>query len=160
MKTNTYTLTSGIHSEYLRNMFINRVSHLMKFLTLIFALTASAINAQSIDKTVQGIVTQTEDGEKLAGVHIQLKGTAIGTITEADGKFTFPQKLKAQDVLVFSFVGLKTLEYTIIETTPEFIEIQMAYEDFTMVGELSDDGVYTARKRPFSKVFNALKRNR
>jgi hypothetical protein len=161
MKTNTYPIHSGIQLQYLSNLFRIPVSRLICFLTLIFALMAtSTITAQSTDKTVKGVVTQTEDGEQLVGVHIQLKGTTFGTVTDAGGKFAFPQKLKATDVLVFSFVGLKTIEFTIAETTPEFIAIQMAYEDFTMVGELSDDEVYTARKRPLSKVFSALKRNR
>lgn len=161
MKTNTYNPNSVIQSECLSNIFDNRVSRLISFLTLVFVLTATnSITAQSPDKTVKGVVTQAEDGEQLAGVHIQLKGTTLGTITDAGGKFTFPQRLKAQDVLVFSFVGLKTQELTITETTPEFIDIQMTYEDFTIVGELGDDGVFTARKRPLSWVFNALKRNK
>jgi hypothetical protein len=159
MKTNT--LNSSIQSEGLSTTFTNRVSPLINFLVLILMVTAThAITAQSQDKTVKGVVSQAEDGEKLAGVHIQLKGTSFGTITDAGGKFTFPQQLKVQDVLVFSFVGLKTQEFTITETTPEFIDIQLVYEDFTMVGELSDDGVYTARKRPLSRLFSGLKRNR
>jgi hypothetical protein len=159
MKTNT--LNSSVQFECLINLFNNRVSSLISFLVLIFMVTVTpSIKAQSPDKTVKGIVSQAEDGEKLAGVHIQLKGTSFGTITDAGGKFTFPQQLKVQDVLVFSFVGLKTQEFTITETTTEFIDIQMVYEDFTMVGELSDDGIYTARKRPLSRLFTGLIRNR
>jgi hypothetical protein len=161
MKTNTYPFHSGIPAGNLGNPFNKSVGRLISLFTLVLVLMAtSSSRAQATDKTVAGVVTQSEDGEQLAGVHIQLKGTALGTITDALGKFSFPQKLKDQDVLVFSFVGLKTLEYTITEATPEFIDIQMTYEDFTLVGDLCDDGLFSARKRPLARVWTALKRNR
>jgi len=130
-------------------------------IAFVFAmLTANFVSAQSADRAFKGIVTHADDGEQLAGVHIQLKGTSFGTVTDASGKFEFPQKLKVQDVLVFSFVGLKTLEFAITETSPDFLNIQMTYEEFTMVGELGDDGVFSARKRPLAWFWDGLKRNK
>jgi hypothetical protein len=159
MKTNMNHLPSGIQLENLKTIFSNRATRLFSLFTLLFVLVATnSITAQSTDKIVKGIVTHSDDGEQLAGVHIQLKSTAIGTVTDASGKFTFPQKLKAQDVLVFSFVGLKTLEYTIVESTPEFLDIQLSYEDFTMVGELGDSGLYTAKQRPLARLWTSVKR--
>ena len=42
----------------------------------------------------------------LDGVNILLKGTKTGTTTNKKGEFTFPKKLKAGDILVFSYLGL------------------------------------------------------
>ena len=161
MKTNTNHPHSGAQSERLRSLIHFRVARWLRLVTLLLALTGiTTITAQSAERIVKGRVTQAEDSEQLAGVHIQLKGTTLGTTTDAGGQFTFPQKLKAQDILVFSFVGLKTQEYTVTETTPEFLDIQMTYEDITMVGELSDDDVFTARKHVLTRVFSALRRNK
>ncbi|SHF23067.1 TonB-linked outer membrane protein, SusC/RagA family [Mariniphaga anaerophila] len=48
-------------------------------------------------------------GELLPGVSIQVKGTAQGTITDMDGRYSLNVP-DAQSVLVFSFVGMQTRE--------------------------------------------------
>jgi TonB-linked SusC/RagA family outer membrane protein len=60
----------------------------------------------------QAIVTGTvtdQQGAPLAGVTIMVKGTQIGTLTDASGKFTIPNVPK-NATLVFSFVGMKQQE--------------------------------------------------
>jgi hypothetical protein len=37
----------------------------------------------------RGVVTSAEDGSPLPGVNVVLKGSAIGTSTDADGRFNF-----------------------------------------------------------------------
>lgn len=66
--------------------------------------------AQNI--TVKGKVTSQDDGTGLPGVSIVVKGTSIGTTTDAEGQFS----LNAPDqnaVLVFSFIGYKTQEVVV-----------------------------------------------
>lgn len=48
-------------------------------------------------------------GQALPGVAVLIKGTATGTITDADGNFTLTD-ISVNSTLVFSFVGLKTQE--------------------------------------------------
>lgn len=50
-----------------------------------------------------------ENGEALPGVNVQIKGTAKGTITEADGSFHLDAR-EPGEVLVFSFVGYEAKE--------------------------------------------------
>ncbi len=59
-------------------------------------------------KTVTGKVTDTS-GMPLPGVSVSLKGTTNGTITDANGNYSFAN-LPDNAVLVFSFVGMKTQE--------------------------------------------------
>jgi TonB-linked SusC/RagA family outer membrane protein len=57
---------------------------------------------------VTGTVTA-EDQSGIPGVSVLIKDTSIGTVTDANGKFAIRTR-SADDVLVFSFVGFKTVE--------------------------------------------------
>ncbi|WP_297087741.1 SusC/RagA family TonB-linked outer membrane protein [uncultured Draconibacterium sp.] len=72
-------------------------------LGMCFALLGSAIAQQSVTGTVID-----EEGIGIPGVSIVQKGTNNGTITDVDGNYTI--KVPGDAVLVFSFVGMKTLE--------------------------------------------------
>lgn len=58
---------------------------------------------------ITGTVTSSDDGSELPGVFVTVKGTTLGTITGADGKFTLQVPSNAR-TLVFSFVGYVTQE--------------------------------------------------
>ena len=84
----------------------------LRYLIIFFALaTASLAHAQEI--TVSGKVTDATDGSLLPGVTIVVKNTTTGTVTDADGKYSV--KVKKDAVLVFSYVGYQTQEFTITE---------------------------------------------
>jgi len=61
-------------------------------------------------KTVTGTVTD-DGGLPLPGVNVILKGTSTGSQTDFDGNYSIDAS--KGDILVFSFVGLKTAEYTV-----------------------------------------------
>ncbi|MFA8300249.1 MAG: SusC/RagA family TonB-linked outer membrane protein [Hyphomicrobiales bacterium] len=84
---------------------MKKISLLLAFLLM---LSTQAIFAQS--ETIKGLVTD-ENNEPLPFVTVVIKGTTNGSTTSIDGSF----QLDAQpnDVLVFSFVGYKTLEVPI-----------------------------------------------
>lgn len=58
--------------------------------------------------TISGVVSD-EKGETLKGVSIMVKGTAKATMTDDNGKFQVSAETE-NVVLVFSFIGYKTLE--------------------------------------------------
>ena len=74
-------------------------------LTLIFTVS---LTAQEIKVT--GVVTD-DSKATLPGTTIVVKGTAKGTTTDVDGKFTI--SAKTGDVLQFSYVGLETKSITV-----------------------------------------------
>ena len=88
-------------------------------LLMVSCLIANPIFAQRTDRTVTGVV-RSLDGP-LLGATIVLKGTTIGVMSNDDGAFTFPKKLTENDVLVVSYLGYKSREVTIQQTT-SFIE--------------------------------------
>jgi TonB-linked SusC/RagA family outer membrane protein len=66
---------------------------------------------QPQQKEITGKVTDTE-GLPLPGVSVVIKGTTIGTITNADGEFSLKIPFDTE-ILQFSFVGMKTQEIPI-----------------------------------------------
>ncbi len=93
------------------------------------------------EQWIKGVVRD-ETGEPLPGVSVIRKGTTQGTATDADGRFEFPYKLKAGDVLTFSFIGFTSIDYVVPEKAPGDVGIvlTMAYE--VMMGELVSDVPY------------------
>ncbi len=67
------------------------------------------------EKSVKGKVTDAE-GLPLPGVSVIIKGTATGTVTNADGEYSIPN-VPANTILQLSFVGLKTLEVAVGDQT-------------------------------------------
>ncbi|MBQ0056027.1 MAG: TonB-dependent receptor [Bacteroidales bacterium] len=58
--------------------------------------------------TVTGVVTETS-GEPIIGATVREKGTNVGTITDMDGRYSL-KVANAKATLVFSYVGLETIE--------------------------------------------------
>ncbi len=75
---------------------------------LLFIFSTSSGYAQNI--TVRGKVTGT-NGEELAGVSIQVKGTSQGTSTDVNGNFTITTSANA--TLVFSTIGYSEIEESV-----------------------------------------------
>lgn len=90
--------------------------HLFRIAWVIFlllpAITALGANP-SQDRTVSGVVTSAMDKEPLIGVSVLVKGTAIGGITDFDGKYSL--NVKAGETLVFSYIGYVTQEIRIAD---------------------------------------------
>ena len=74
----------------------------------IFLVFSSSVFGQV--RTLSGIVTG-ERGEALSGVSVKVKNTSMGTVTNADGKFSI-QIQASHSVLIFSFIGYATKEVT------------------------------------------------
>lgn len=71
------------------------------------------------DLTVRGQIREKESNGELPGVSIVLKGTQIGTITDANGRFSLdiPESARENGVLVFSFVGYESKEVPVNNQT-------------------------------------------
>jgi hypothetical protein len=79
---------------------------------LILLLCFSLISAKAQERTVTGIVKSSEDNSEVPGVNVVVKGTAIGTITDMDGRYTI-EVPSDESTLVFSYIGLKSEEISV-----------------------------------------------
>lgn len=98
-----------------------------------------------------------EFNEPLPGVSIYLKGASVGTTTDLDGKFTFPQELEAGDVLVFSFIGYETREYVVPKNAPAVLEIPLIFFEAALIGEVSVNELYTGKKPALNSLWQKVK---
>jgi len=58
---------------------------------------------------ITGKVTDSQTGESMPGVNIVVKGTTVGTLTDADGIYSLSVP-NSNAILVFSFVGYASQE--------------------------------------------------
>jgi TonB-linked SusC/RagA family outer membrane protein len=72
---------------------------------------AASMGAWAQERTVSGTVKD-ENGTGMPGVNVLIKGTALGTATDANGQFRISVPT-ADAVLVFSFVGYTTREMVV-----------------------------------------------
>lgn len=91
----------------------------MKKLLLLFVLFVftgvTAMFAQT--KVITGTVTSAVEGEgAIPGVTVQVKGTTVGTVTDANGKYTLSVPQNAT-TLVFTYIGMKKQEVEIAGRT-------------------------------------------
>ncbi|MBK3516208.1 SusC/RagA family TonB-linked outer membrane protein [Carboxylicivirga marina] len=91
-----------------------------KFLMLLLFLVPISLMAQEL--SITGKVLDKETNEPLPGVTVYIKGTTNGTISGNSGEFNI--RVKKADVLVFSFIGMKTKEVVVGDETNLTIHIE------------------------------------
>ncbi len=92
-------------------MNLKKKHNSLKRLSLSVMLLMIISTAFSQNKSINGLVTSSEDGQPLIGVSVIVKGTSNGTTTDLDGKFLL--KTPDNSTLVFSMIGMKTQEIKI-----------------------------------------------
>lgn len=105
--------------------------------TAAFAGSGTALQ----EKSVTGQVLSSS-GESLPGVTILVKGTTQGTISDVDGNFSISD-VRSEDILVFSFIGMKEKEVLVGDQT----NIEITMEDAVIgVDEIVVVGYGTQKK--------------
>ncbi|OUR94725.1 hypothetical protein A9Q87_03575 [Flavobacteriales bacterium 34_180_T64] len=96
-------------------------------LLMLFFGASNFVNAQ-----VSGTVSD-DNSQPLPGVSVIIKGTATGTTTDFDGKYTI--NASDGDVLVFSYVGFETQEGTVSGNTMDIkMQSGVALDEIVLVG--------------------------
>ena len=96
--------------------------------TILFVLLFVAMHGQSQTLQVRGTVTTAS--KPISSVSVQVKGTPKGVRTDRKGEYTIT--VKVSDVLVFSHIGMQTVEYSVkegdavlnVDLTPKIEELQ------------------------------------
>ena len=80
-----------------------------KKLTMLLACLFLAIGGAMAQTQVNGTVVSQDDGQPVVGATVQVPGTNVGSVTDADGKFvlTMPQ---GSNILRVSYVGMEPIE--------------------------------------------------
>ena len=107
-----------------------------------FLLSMICLFAFAQGKQIQGVVKDAT-GEPMIGVNVLVKGTANGSITDLDGKFTIPD-VKSSDVLVVSYIGFLSQEIPVGSQTSFNVILK---EDSETLDEVVVIGYGTVKRR-------------
>ena len=141
-------------ANILEKVFVDKIIHYEIIGRQIILSNGTASNNNSIQqqKSVSGKVTDLSGGS-LPGVTVAIKGTANGTITDANGIYSLT-KVPENSSLVFSFVGMKNQEIKIgIQTT---IDVVLA-EETVGIEEVVAIGYGTQRKKDLTGSLSSIK---
>jgi TonB-linked SusC/RagA family outer membrane protein len=126
------------------------------------------LSPEQSEKQITGLVTD-ESGEPLPGVSIQLKGSALGTITGEDGTYI----IKVPDengVLVYSYIGYIPVEQSVSSHTSINVVLKEGIQNLDEVvvigygtarrvnlsGAISTASAETFESRPIQNAVSAL----
>lgn len=101
--------------------------------------------------TLTGTVTEQSTAISLPGVNVVIKNTSTGTATDFDGNYEI--KVNMGDVLVFSYVGYKTIEITY--SGQDSLNVQLD-EDAAQLDEIVVIGYGTTTKKDATGSVEAI----
>ena len=125
-------------SKFLNKLIATSFLFLFAGMMQLSANDANSAVLQGI--TITGTVT--ENGTPMPGVNVIVKGTAIGQVTDGNGRYTITAP-NSTSVLVFSFIGYTTQEFTVGNQTT--INVAMS-EDASLIEEVVVVGYGTMRR--------------
>lgn len=124
--------------------YVSRIGLLI--LTLLFTLHLSAQNKRTITGTILD-----EKGESIIGASVAVKGTANGTITDIDGKFSLD--VNENDILAITYVGFLAQEIPV--TGKSNLQITLK-ENAEMLDEIVVVGYGVMRKRDLTGAVSSI----
>lgn len=105
------------------------------------------LQAQTVERAVVKGYVKNNKGELLPGVTIAIKGTTLGTVSDADGHFKLEVPKRKDIILVFTFVGMKKKEIPFKNEK----ELQVVMEDESMkMDEVVVTGYANIDKKSFT----------
>lgn len=119
------------------------------FFTCFLLASVTTIYAQT--KTISGKVVD-QANEPLIGVSVLVQGTTNGTITDIDGMYSL--SAKQGDVLVFSYLGMKSQSVTVGAQNAINVVLE---DDAKMLTETVVIGYGTAKKRDLTGSIASIK---
>jgi TonB-linked SusC/RagA family outer membrane protein len=115
----------------------------IQYFYFFLVLFAGVIQAQAQNVTVSGTVISNSN-ETLIGVNVLLKGTALGTVTDVNGKFVIdvPSQSISSGILVFSYIGYVSTSVAInnqVNLTVTLAEDVTSLQEIVVTGYQSEE---------------------
>lgn len=113
------------------------------------------LQVPTVRQVIRGKVVD-KGGQPLPGVTIRVKGTRLGFTTNEKGEFYYkaPNGVKEGSVLIFSYIGFKTLERKTASNTLMKVVLE---EDVDVLSEVVVTGMFQRRKEGFTGSVNQIK---
>jgi TonB-dependent SusC/RagA subfamily outer membrane receptor len=126
---------------------------LLNLLLLISLYANAGGNPSATDKKITGKVLDSKDASPLPGVNVLIKGTGIGTSTDASGNYEINVPNESS-VLVFSFVGFTSQEIAV--GNQSVVDVNLA-TDAKALTEVVVIGYGTVRKSDLTGAVATIK---
>lgn len=95
----------------------------MKKLSLVFAMVLVAFQFAAAQRTITGTVTDAASGTALISANVLVEGTAVGTVTDVEGKYSI-EVPEGASVLVFSYIGYTQQRITL--SAADVVDVSLA----------------------------------
>lgn len=118
---------------------------------IFFFLCLLSIPGFTQEIKLTGIVTEASTKEPMPGVTVRVKGTGNGVMSDVDGRYTI--QVNQNDTLVFSIIGMRTVEKTVASDSP--VDIAME-EDFVALDQVVVIGYGTVKKSHLSGAVGSI----
>lgn len=122
-----------------------------KKLYIFFLLCLLTLSGFSQGIKVTGVITEASTKEPMPGVTIQVKGTTNGTISNVDGQYSI--MAKKNDILIFSTIGMKTVEQKITSDAPVNVTLE---DDNVQLDQVVVIGYGTVKKSHLSGAVSSV----
>ncbi len=130
-------------------MIMKKIYMRLSMTAALLLMLASVVLAQ--ERTVTGTVTD-ESGSGMPGVNVLVRGTSIGTATDANGGYSI--SVPGNDaVLIFSFIGYESKEESV--GTRSTVDIAMS-PDVQTLSELVVTGYSSQRKKDITGAVSVV----
>jgi len=96
---------------------IRSLQHSKTLLSIFFICFSMSLTAQTV---VRGVIRDKATNETLIGAAISVKGKNTGVITDIDGKWELKFDDKLPVTLICSYLGYRTIEFTVTKTEESF----------------------------------------
>lgn len=121
-----------------------------KIATIVLLFSISTISAQ-----IKGKVTDSKN-QPLSFVSIYLDGTVTGTTSNEEGIYELPFKKKGKHIVVFQFLGFKTLKRTVdINSFPFELNVRLHEEQVTL-----DEVTINSKENPANRIIRSVIANK
>ena len=122
-------------------------------LATIKAAGAATGAASDVKAVVKGVVSD-DKGNKLPGATVSVKGTSVGTTSDAEGRFSINMPAGSR-VLVVSFIGMKTQEIEVGSRTN--VDVVMVMDDQSLDEVVVRIGYGTTKRSDVTSSITSIK---
>ena len=113
------------------------------FILIGFLAISPLMANDATDAHIAGHILDAHTQEHLSFVNVQVKGTALGCLTDESGHFYLKNLPEGQLTIVFSMIGYETIEKTLTLHRDTLVEMNIAISEASF---LIDNVVVTANK--------------
>lgn len=122
---------------------LNRINLIVFFFVFFFSIS---LYSKEPTNRLTGKITDLKERNPIVGVNVYIKGTTKGTVTNIDGYYEL-EVPSGENIVVFSFIGYKTIEKKVNLTANKKIDVSLEAED-AVLGEVQ----ITAQRRFFGNM--------